>query len=99
MTSHHHPSSQSDGESNPIRLAIIITLGAVAVVIAIIMLVNYAVASYGSRDLKGEASMSDEAVKKRIAPVAQVRVDPNAPAATPAGATPASAPAAVPSAA
>ena len=90
MTSHHHPSSHGNGESHPVRLAILITLGAIAVVIAIIMLAHYAVGSYGSRDLKGHPSMSDEAVKKRLAPVAQVRVDPNAPATTPA---PAAAPA------
>jgi cytochrome c5 len=46
--------------------------------------------------------MSDAAVKKRIAPVAQLRVDPNAPAAAPAAAapaTPAAAPGAMPPAA
>ena len=89
MTTHHHPSSHS-GESNPVKLAILITLGAVAVVIAIILLVHYAVGSYGSRDLTGHPSMSPEAVAKRIAPVAQVKVDPNAPAApAPAAAAPA----------
>jgi cytochrome c5 len=93
MTSHHHSPSES-GESNPIQLAILIMLGAIAVVIGIMLLVNYAVGSYGSRDLTGDPSMSPEAVAKRIAPVAQVKVDPNAPAATPAPA--AAAPAAAP---
>ena len=92
MTSQHDPSSHHGGESNPIQLAIYITLGAVAVVIAIILLVNYAVGSYGSRDLTGDPSMSDKAVAKRIAPAARVSVDANAPAAaSPATAAPAAA--------
>ena len=86
MTS-HDPRSAHDGESNPIHGAIMVTLGAVAVVIAIVMLANFAVGVYGSRDLKGHPSMSAEAVAKRIAPVAQVNVDPNA--AAPATAAPA----------
>ena len=93
MTSHHHASSHS-GESNPVKIAILITLGAVGVIIAIILLVHYAVGSYGSRDLSGHPSMSPEAVAKRIAPVAHVVVDPNAPAAAAAPAT--AAPAAMP---
>jgi cytochrome c5 len=102
MTSQHHDPIQDNIDSHPVKLAIAITLGAVAVVIAIIMIVQYAVGSYGTRDLKDDPSMSDAAVKKRIAPVAQVRVDPNAPAAAPASAapaTPAAAPGAMPPAA
>jgi len=97
MTTQHHASSRS-GESNPVKLAIFIMLGAVGVVIAIILLVQYAVGSYGSRDLAGHPSMSPEAVQKRIAPVAHVKVDPNAPAAAPAPAiaAPAAAPAPAP---
>ena len=96
MTSQHHSSSAHDGESNPVRLAILITLGAVAVVIGIIMLVNLAVGSYGSRDLKGDPSMSEQAIAKRIAPVAKVSVDASGAAAT---AAPASAPSTPPPAA
>jgi cytochrome c5 len=42
--------------------------------------------------MKGEASMSDAAVAKRIAPVAHVEIDPNAPAPAPAAAAPAPGP-------
>jgi cytochrome c5 len=40
-----------------------------------------AVNSYGSRPTKGAANMSDKAIAKRLAPVAHLDVDPNAPAA------------------
>src|SRR5687768_13175922 len=102
MTSQHHDPIQDNIDSHPVKLAIAITLGAVAVVIGIIMLVQYVVGSYGTRDLTGDPSMSDAAVKRRTAPVPQRRVDPNAPAAAPAAAapaTPAAAPAAMPPAA
>ena len=52
-------------------------------------LIALAVHGYASRSQKDDPTMSDAAVKKRIAPVAQLSVDPNAPAA----------PAAVPAAA
>ncbi|HET7729718.1 MAG TPA: c-type cytochrome [Usitatibacter sp.] len=87
--SHRHAAADPHTESNPVKLAIMITLGAVAVVIAIIMLVQLAVGSYGSREMKSDPSMSDKAVASRIAPVAKVEVDPNAPAKAPAQAAPA----------
>jgi cytochrome c5 len=50
--------------------------------------------------MKGNPTMSDKAVGQRVAPVAQVSVDPNAPTAAPAPAAqpPAAAPAAAPAA-
>ena len=98
MTAHHDRPGHA-GHSHPIQTAVLILVGTVAVIIAIIMLATLAVGSYGSRDLKGHPSMSPEAIAKRIAPVAKVSVDPNAPAPSPApavGAVPAPAPAAPP---
>ena len=65
---------------------------------------QYAVTHYGSRVAADDPTMSKEAVAKRIAPVAQVAIDPNAPAAPaqpPAAAAPppAAAPAPAPAAA
>jgi cytochrome c5 len=89
--SHHDP---VDGkQSNPVKLAIMISLGTLAVIIGIILLVKLAVGSYHTRPLKDEAVMSDKAVASRLAPVAKVAVDPNAPAAAPAAQAPAAAPA------
>lgn len=89
----HHDPIEDNIESHPVKLAIGIVVGAVALIIGIILVVQYAIGSYGSRSLKDDPSMSPEAVAKRIAPVARVGVDPNAPAA------PAAAPATPPAAA
>ena len=91
--SDHHAPSEGQ-QANPVKLAIGVAIGTVALIIAIILLVHLAVGSYGSRPMKGEATMSDKAVASRLAPVAKVAVDPNAPAAPAAPATPPAAPAA-----
>ena len=87
---HHHDPIEDNIETHPVKLAIGIVIGAVALIIGIYLVVQLAVGSYGGRELKGDPAMSDKAVAQRLAPVAQVSVDPNAPA-TPA---PAAAPAA-----
>ncbi len=90
--SHHHDPIEENIETHPVKLAIGIAVGAVALVIAIILVVQFAVGSYGSRPIKDDPSMSAEAVAKRLAPVARVEIDPNAPAApAPAAAAPAAA--------
>lgn len=83
---HHHDPIEDNIETHPVKLAIGVALGAVALIIGIILLAQLAVGIYGSRSLKDDPSMSPEAVAKRIAPVASVDVDPNAPAAAPAAA-------------
>jgi len=93
---HSHDPAAHDNQSHPVRLAVAITLGAVAVVIAIILLVQYAVGSYGSRSRQGEPAMKPGAVAERIAPVAKLALDPNAPAAPAAPAAAAAAPVASP---
>src|SRR6476469_7335764 len=79
----HHDPIEDNIETHPAKLAISIVVGAVALIIGIILLTQLASNYYGSRDRKGEPSMSDKAVAARLAPVAQVAIDPNAPA-TPA---------------
>lgn len=87
--SHHAPNEGK--QSNPVKLAVGVAIGTVALIIGIIMLVHLAVGSYGSRPMKGDPTMSDKAISSRLAPVATVAMDPKAPAAP---AAPAAAPAA-----
>jgi cytochrome c5 len=91
----HHDPIEDNIETHPMKLAVGIFLGAVALVIGIILMAQLAIGFYGARSMKDEQSMSANAVAKRLAPVAKLAVDPNAPA-TPAAPAPASTPAAAP---
>jgi cytochrome c5 len=77
----HHDPIQDNIDTHPVKLAIGVAIGAVALIVGIYLLVQLAVHGYAERSIKNDPAMTDEAVKKRIAPVAQVAVDPNAPAA------------------
>jgi cytochrome c5 len=61
----------------------------VALVIGIILMAQLAVGYWGGREMKNDPSMSDKSVAQRLAPVAKVAIDPNAP--PPAAAAPAAA--------
>ena len=78
---HHSDVIEDNIETHPLKLAIGIVIGAIALVVGILMIAEFAVVAWGSRSLKSDASMSDAAVAQRIAPVAKVAVDPKAPAA------------------
>jgi cytochrome c5 len=99
---HHHDPIEDNIDTHPVKLAIGVVIGAFALIVGLILLVQFAVGMYAGRAMKDDPSMSAEAVAKRIAPVAQVVVDPNAPppaAAAPAAATPAVASITIPPAA
>ena len=81
--SHHHDPIEDNIETHPVKLAIGIAIGTVALIIGIILLTQFAVGMYGSRTLKDDPSMSKQAVEKRIAPVGRVEIDPAAPAVEP----------------
>jgi len=87
MTQPHHDVIEDNIETHPVRLAIGVVIGAIALIVGILMLAQFAVGAYGARSLKNDASMSTEAVGKRLAPVAKVAIDPNAPAPAPAAAS------------
>ena len=91
MAEHEHPHDpiEEDIETHPLKLAIGIVIGAAALIVGIILLAQFAVGSHGARSLKDDPAMSDAAIAKRLAPVAQVVVDPNAPAVPVAAAMPA----------
>jgi cytochrome c5 len=96
MSDHpHHDPIEENIETHPVQLAIGVVIGAAALIIGILLLAQFAVGSWGNRSMKDEPAMSPEAVAKRLAPVAKIVVDPNAPATPAAPAAPAAATVAV----
>ncbi len=91
----HHDPIQDNIDAHPGKLAIGVAIGAVALIVGIYLLVQLAMHAYAGRSMKGDPSMSEEAVKSRVAPVAQVVIDPNAPTAAAAPAAPQAAAASV----
>jgi cytochrome c5 len=90
---HHHDPIQDNIDTHPVKLAIGVVIGAIALIVGIVLVVQFAIGAHGSRSLKDEPAMSNAEVAKRLAPVAKVVIDPNAPAPAPA-ATPVAIPAA-----
>jgi cytochrome c5 len=88
---HHHDPIEENIDTHPVKLAIGVVIGAAALIIGILLLAQFAVGAYSSRSLKDDPAMSPEAVAKRLAPVATLNIDPNAPATTAAAAPAASA--------
>jgi cytochrome c5 len=80
---HHHDPIEDNIETHPVKLAIGVVIGAVALIVGLILLVQFAIGSYASRSLKNDPAMSPEAVAQRLAPAAKIVVDPNAPAVAP----------------
>jgi cytochrome c5 len=89
--SHHHDPIEDNIETHPVKLAVGIVIGAAALVVGIVLLAQLAVGVYGGRSMTGDPAMSDAAVAKRIAPVAKLSIDPNAPPPAAAPAAPAAA--------
>ena len=93
---HHHDPIEDNIETHPIKLAIGVVIGAAALIVGIVLLAQFAVGSHGSRSMQDDPAMSSAAVAKRLAPAAQLVVDPAGPAlALAAAATPAPAVASV----
>jgi cytochrome c5 len=87
----HHDPIEDNIDTHPVKLAIGVAIGAIALIVGIMLIAQFAVGAYGARSLKNDPAMSDAAVRKRLAPVAEVSIDPNAPppaAAPAAGAAP-----------
>ena len=81
----HHDPIEDNIDTHPVRLAVAIAIGAAALIVGLILLTHFTAGVYSGRERKDDPAMSDAAVKKRLAPVAQVVVDPNAaPPAAPA---------------
>jgi cytochrome c5 len=103
MSEHHTDLVEENIETHPVKLAVAVLVGAVAMIIGLMLIASYAVGSWGQRSTANDPAMSPGAVAKRIAPVAKLAIDSGAPvpSAAPATATPAAAvvPVAVPAAA
>src|SRR5258708_8290371 len=84
---HHTDPIEENIDSQPVKLAIGIGIGAVALVVGIIVLVQFSSGLYASRSPKDDPAMAPPAVADRLQPVAKLEVDPNA-SATPAPAAP-----------
>ena len=84
----HHDPIQDNIDTHPVKLAIGVGVGAIALVIGIILMVQFAIGAYGGRSLKDDPAMAPKEVAKRLAPVAKLETDPNAPVAPPAAAAP-----------
>jgi cytochrome c5 len=84
---HHDDPIESNIDTHPVKLAIGVVIGAAALIVGILLLAQFAVGAHGARSMKDDPAMSDATVAKRLAPAAQLVIDPNAPA--PAGSAPA----------
>jgi cytochrome c5 len=96
---HHHDPIEDNIDTHPVKLAIGVVIGAAALIVGILLLAQFAVGAYGARSMKNDPAMSPEQVAKRLAPVAVVSIDPNAPPPAAAAAAPAVAAVTVPAAA
>ena len=65
-------------DTHPVRLVIGGVIGAIALIVGIILLAQFAIGAYGTRSLKDDPAMSPEAAAKRLGPVAKLEIDPNA---------------------
>ena len=90
---HHSDVIEENIDAHPAKLAVGIAIGAIALIIGIILLAQFAIAAYGTRSLKDDPAMSPDAVKRRLAPVASVQIDTSAPSvlSSPAASAPAAA--------
>ena len=84
--SHHDPVGENI-ETHPVKLAIAVTVGAIGLILAVVMLANFAVGSHSVGKSVDKAN-TPEAIAQRIAPVTALAVDaskgPAAAAAQPA---------------
>jgi len=89
---HHSDVIEDNIDTHPVKLAVGVGIGAIALVVGIMLLAQFAIGAYGARSMKDDPSMSDAAVRKRIAPVATLAIDPNAPPPAPAASAVSAAP-------
>jgi cytochrome c5 len=92
MSQQHHSEPEGNIDSHPVKVAIGVVIGAFALIVGIILAAQFAVNAHGHRSMKDDPAMSAAKVAERIAPVAQVVIDANAPAPA-ATAAPAAVPA------
>ncbi|MEP7154832.1 MAG: c-type cytochrome [Betaproteobacteria bacterium] len=74
MSQHHTDPVEENVETHPVKLAIAVTVGAIGLVIAILLLAGFAVGSHRMGETDANAN-TPEAVTKRIAPFVTSTVD------------------------
>jgi cytochrome c5 len=79
----HSDPSDANIDAHPVAVAVGVGIGLVALVVGIVLLAQLGINAYSDRSMKDEPAMSEAAVAKRLAPVAKLVVDPNAPPPTP----------------
>ena len=76
MSFDHKPDAvEQELETHPAKLALWIVLGAVALIVGIVLLAQFAVGAYGGRSLEKDPAMAPEALAKRIGPVARLQLE------------------------
>lgn len=78
---HHSDAAEANPESHPLKIAIWVGLGAVSLIVAIVMLAQFAIGAYGNRSLENDPAMAPAELAKRIAPVAKLQLEGAAPVA------------------
>lgn len=72
---HHAEPVEKKPGAQPVKLAIWIGIGTVSLVVAIILLAQFAVGAWSSRSLENDPAMAPEALARRIAPVAKLQLE------------------------
>lgn len=81
MSEAHHDPVADNIETHPLQLAIWIGVGAIALVVGIILMAQFAVGAYGGRSLEKDPAMTPEALARRIGPVAKLQFEGSTPVA------------------
>ncbi len=91
MSQHHSDPVEENIETHPVKLAIAVVVGAVALVVGIVLLAYFAVGSHRVGETERKAN-TPEAIAQRIAPLTTLSVDASKAAAVPSVVMPAAAP-------
>jgi hypothetical protein len=83
--SEHHSDKINEDKSNPVKLAVVVTIGAVGLVLGIIMLAYFAVGTHQVGEADAKAN-STQAIAQRIAPATVLAIDPSKGSAAATGA-------------
>ena len=76
MSHDHTPDAvEANLETHPVQLAIWVVIGAVALIVGIVLLANFAIGAYGGRSLENDPAMAPEALARRIGPVAKLQIE------------------------
>ena len=74
MSQHHSDPVEENIETHPVKLAVAVVVGAVALVVGIVLLASFAVGSHRIGETEGKAN-TPEAIAQRIAPLTTLSVD------------------------